>query len=35
MLDREMRIIELNEEANKLAKANKMELPYPELNDVH
>jgi len=33
MLDREMRIIELKEEANKLAKGNNMELPYPEVGE--
>jgi hypothetical protein len=30
MLDREMRIIELKKEANKLAKEAKLEIPYPE-----
>ena len=30
MLDREMRIIELKEEANKLAEDQSIEIPYPE-----
>jgi tetratricopeptide (TPR) repeat protein len=34
MLDREMRIIELKEEANKMAKDNNTNLPYPEVGDV-
>ena len=34
MLDREMRIIELKKEANKLAKTNKTDIPYPEVEDV-
>jgi tetratricopeptide (TPR) repeat protein len=33
MLDREMRIIELKEEANKMAKDNNTNLPYPEVED--
>lgn len=34
MLDREMRIIELKEEVNILAKSNKIEHPYPEVGKV-
>ena len=33
MLDREMRIIELKKEANKLAKTNNTDIPYPEVED--
>jgi hypothetical protein len=33
MLDREMRILELKEEANKLAKASNLETPYPEIEN--
>jgi len=33
MLDREMRILELKEEANKLSKASNLELPYPEIEE--
>jgi peptidoglycan hydrolase CwlO-like protein len=33
MLDREMRILELKEEANKLSKASNSELPYPEIEE--
>ena len=34
MLDREMRIIELKKEANKLAITNDTDIPYPEVEDV-
>ena len=33
MLDREMRIIELKKEINNKAKSNKMDVPYPEVED--
>lgn len=34
MLDREMRIIELKKEVNKMAAANNLEQPYPEVGDA-
>lgn len=34
MLDREMRIIELKKEVNKLAKTNVAGIPYPEVEDI-
>lgn len=34
MLDREMRIIELKKEANKLAKSSNTDFPYPEVEEI-
>jgi uncharacterized membrane-anchored protein YhcB (DUF1043 family) len=33
MLDREMRIIDLKKETNKLSKEAKLEIPYPEIGE--